>query len=207
VQRQLPVTTLVVANLVPLVGVFAFGWDARPLLILYWAENVVVALWTVARMFVTGGPHALPHVAFFTVHFGLFTLVHGIFVDALTQPETRQGAAPPTAILADVPLLALLGLLVSHGISFFTNFIGRGEYRTAKLQTLMTLPYPRMVVLHVAIIAAGFATIAFGQPLALLAILVVLKIGLDVAAHLVEHRLLGKRVTGSPARSGGASGR
>ena len=34
--------TLVAANLLPLAGVVFFGWDAGVILVLYWAENLVV---------------------------------------------------------------------------------------------------------------------------------------------------------------------
>ena len=36
------IALLIVANLVPLVGVLCFGWDLTTLVALYWAENGVV---------------------------------------------------------------------------------------------------------------------------------------------------------------------
>ena len=75
----MPLIALVVANLLPLAGVIGFDWDTRGLLLLYWAENVVVALWAAARMLAVGGVAALPTIGFFAVHFGIFTFVHLIF--------------------------------------------------------------------------------------------------------------------------------
>jgi len=45
-----------------------------------------------------------------------------------------------------------------------------------------------MVVMHVAIIAGGFFSMAFGSPAALLFVLVVLKTIIDVELHLREHK-------------------
>src|SRR5208283_509567 len=53
---QPPVIALVLANLVPLAGVFLFHWEVFPLLFLFWMENVVVGILNVAKMlFACGG--------------------------------------------------------------------------------------------------------------------------------------------------------
>ena len=57
----------------------------------------------------------------------------------------------------------------------------------------MGRPYPRMAIMHVAIIAGAWAIALLGQPAALLAVLVLLKIVVDAAAHVAEHRLVGAR--------------
>ena len=41
---------LLAANLVPLVGVLLWGWDAFVLLMLYWLETAVIAFWTIVRI-------------------------------------------------------------------------------------------------------------------------------------------------------------
>ena len=41
---------LIAANLVPLVGVIFWDWDAFVLLMLYWLETAVIAFWTVVRI-------------------------------------------------------------------------------------------------------------------------------------------------------------
>jgi hypothetical protein len=92
---------LVVANLIPLGGVLFFGWSLWTILVLYWLENGIVGVWAVARILTAAGPvvpgtagmaltlgQVMPAVrpfvaAFFLVHYGLFWLVHGVFVFAL----------------------------------------------------------------------------------------------------------------------------
>jgi hypothetical protein len=86
-----------------------------------------------------------------------------------------------------VLLAAVIGLVVSHGASFAFNFIGRREYLRVSPSIQMFEPYPRMVVLHVTIILGGFVILRLGQPVLLLALMVVFKTVLDLGLHLRQH--------------------
>jgi hypothetical protein len=46
---------LIAINMVPVIGVIAWQWDAFVLLILYWLETAIIAFWTVARIATTPG--------------------------------------------------------------------------------------------------------------------------------------------------------
>src|SRR4051812_4136686 len=59
--------------------------------------------------------------------------------------------------------LCLAALTASHLISFFTNYIGRGEYRRTAITSQMFAPYPRIIVLHLAIFVGAFAAFASGS--------------------------------------------
>jgi 4-hydroxybenzoyl-CoA reductase subunit beta len=41
---------LIAANLVPLAGVFLFGWEVFPLLLLFWFENVIIGFFNALKM-------------------------------------------------------------------------------------------------------------------------------------------------------------
>jgi hypothetical protein len=82
---------------------------------------------------------------------------------------------------------AAAALALSHAVSFFTNYLGGGEYQRLDLMRLMTMPYRRIVVLHLTIIFGSFATLAFGEPVWLIVILVLVKIGVDLKMHVAEH--------------------
>jgi hypothetical protein len=84
-------------------------------------------------------------------------------------------------------LLAALVLLASHGASFITNYIGRGEYLTATPDQQMFKPYPRMFALHLSIVLAGAFVISRGEPLFAVVLLVVFKTIVDLFLHLREH--------------------
>jgi hypothetical protein len=80
----------------------------------------------------------------------------------------------------------VLGLWVSHGISFIHNYLIGGEFRRTKLSTLMSQPYGRIVVLHLTILIGGALMMALNSPTVGLVLLVLLKIALDLRAHLKE---------------------
>jgi hypothetical protein len=46
---------LIVANLIPLVGVLFFGWSLLTILVLYWIENGIVGFWNVPRIILAQG--------------------------------------------------------------------------------------------------------------------------------------------------------
>ena len=85
---------LLAANLVPLVGVIVWDWDAFVLLMLYWLETAVIAFWTVIRIATMprgalgdlkfegqrGPASPIGMAAFFTLHAGIFMGVHFLFL-------------------------------------------------------------------------------------------------------------------------------
>jgi hypothetical protein len=92
-----------------------------------------------------------------------------------------------SALFSPILFWSLLGLTLSHIVSMFVNFLGRGEYKTRSPNAQMFLPYSRIVLLHIVIIFSGALAVAMGQGMATLLLLVGLKIVFDLAAHFVEH--------------------
>ena len=194
------VVALVLANLPPLYGVLFLDWAVFPVVFLFWLENVIVGVLNVARMLVARPDDGASWIfkvimiPFFVVHYGMFTLVHGMFVIALFGGRRVGANGFPTpafvaSLISEYHLWwAVLALAASHTFSFLANYLGRGEYRTVTLQALMSRPYGRVVVLHLAIIGGGFLLVSLGSPVAGVALLVALKIGLDIHAHAREHR-------------------
>jgi len=69
-----------------------------------------------------------------------------------------------------------LALAVSHTISFFVNYIGKGEYRQTSLQRLMVQPYTRVIILHITVLIGGFLVMLLGSPVVGLILLIALKL-------------------------------
>ncbi len=200
--RRPSALALIAANLIPLYGVLVLRWDVFPLIFLYWVENVIVGVFNVFRMLSTP-PYDLKTwigkafiVPFFCVHYGMFTGVHGIFVMVLFGGYGDKGAPfPGPDIVADsIRQYALLapaaGLFLSHGFSFVWNFLGKGEYKKAGFKALMARPYSRIIVLHLTIIFGGFLVMALESPVLGLLLLLTLKVGFDLGAHIREHKQL-----------------
>jgi hypothetical protein len=182
---------LVVANLVPLAGVLLAGWRLDQVMVLFWAESAIVAVYTLAKMALVGRWLAIPAGVFFLGHFGAFMAIHFLFVyEIFVRGVHATGREPPLAQALSgvfVPLWpALLALVLSHGLSFTLNFVGRGERRGATLRALMAAPYNRVVLMQLTLIFGGGLALALNDTRPALALLVALKIGADLLAHRRE---------------------
>jgi hypothetical protein len=179
---------LILANLVPVAGIFLFNWDVFSILFFYWIESAVVGLFNIAKMFMIksvnafGVSHKTSGIVFFIVHYSLFMLGHGVFLYALFAPVD---------IRASTIILAVISLTISHGVSFVTNYIGHKEYEKVTLSQQMVAPYGRIVFMHITIILCGFLISLTGTNQVLLIALIIFKITIDVITHLKEHTKLG----------------
>jgi hypothetical protein len=181
-------------NLIPVAGVVLWGWSAFALIFLYWLENLVIGVRTLASMGASGIANggedavaAVPFGAFFTFHYGMFCFVHGIFVVVLFGPG-MSGFAPAglldaaQALLKSEPGLGIgLASVVLWQAVQFALFLIRGEARDAHPLGLMATPYPRIIILHVTIICGGFLLKLLNEPLAGLILLALIKSAFDVA--------------------------
>lgn len=203
-QARTSTLVLVVANLVPLVGVVFFGWDLHSLLVVYWLESAVVGASFAAKIRRAEGeddPADLPSIrfndrpvgaflgssnrqilAFFCTHYGLFWVVHGVFVLAFPGIFPELNPARPRVVG-----LAAVGLVAYHVVSYRVNFVGDREYERAGPVTLMVEPYRRVFVLHVTVVAGAFGVAIVGSPVGALVVMVVLKTLLDLRGHWREH--------------------
>jgi hypothetical protein len=187
---SISVLALVVANMLPLLGVLLFGWDMSAIMMLFWAESGVIAFYTVLKMAVVGKAMALLAAPFFIGHFGGFMAVHFLFIYMFFLRGTGGGPTPnvvETLRAVFIPLwTSIAALFISHGISFFSNFIGRREYAAATLGVLMNSPYSRIVVMQIALIFGGWIVMTLKSPVGALVLLIVLKTSVDLRAHLKE---------------------
>jgi hypothetical protein len=198
---------LVAANLLPLIGVAFWRWDAFVLLMLYWLETLVIAFWTILPVLVipgmtangmgarmAGAGHAAGRVGtalFLTVHAGIFMAVHFLFLWTLFSG--------PWAELIHGPVDFLVLLIVGTGLWFplLVLFLVRGwgvfgPYVAPRLSFLPITPppaidepallvglYVRIFVMQVAIILGGWLAIVSGGSIGALALLVVAKTLVD----------------------------
>ncbi|TWT90972.1 hypothetical protein Mal64_13710 [Pseudobythopirellula maris] len=210
--RRASVWTLLAANLLPLLGVLLFGWRTFDVVLLYWLENVVIGVVNVLKLAVLwppGRPIAstlakLFCIPFFVFHYGFFCVGHGLFLISLlgergqlladeSSGQKLEGVFGELAhTLQDEvsawQLVSIALLAMSHLVSFFTNFIGRGEFRRTGVKAQMFKPYGRIIVLHIAILVGGVIAMKLGSPVYVLVVMVVGKTLLDLALHLASHR-------------------
>lgn len=188
-------------NTIPLFGVLFFDWDAFLIMFVYCSENLVIGFYNILKMaFVAvlqpSDIHGLKfpdrlgtfllRIPFFILHYGGFTAIHCVFVFVIFKKPERiliEVSNWPTEIK-----IALMALLISHGVSFVCNYVLKREFASVKFFTLMIGPYVRMVLTHIAVLIGAFLTMALGSPAFLLVMLVVLKTTLDLILHLRIHK-------------------
>jgi hypothetical protein len=228
--RVLTMVMLVGANLFPLVALLQGVWQAGDVLLTYWLENVAVGLWQLVKLFTAEGTDAgvagagaapgsitatingrpvqlsasvarLVVSGFFAVHYGMFTLVHGIFTFLLAHRSGTSGSVRSFA-------LVFLVLVLSHGLSTGIHWFARGERYNRGLAATMKEPYGRIVVLHLAVLGSSFLLLGSSShrgtsggsaavdaglltptPSVLPGVLLIaLKTALDAGFHLRAHR-------------------
>ena len=196
--RTLTSLVLIAANLLPILGVANGSLGVGDVFVMYWIENVAVWLVTIVKISTAEGGATEAQLddrarmatrygsaGFFALHYGIFTLVHGIFAFVLAF---ASGGFKGSALFWTVSMIALV---VSHVISLGINWFGRGERRWVSPGRAMFLPYPRMLVLHGSVIV-GFMLLGGwdGGPsdsIAPVVFLCGLKTVVDLAFHVVEH--------------------
>jgi len=183
---------LILANLIPVAGTVFLGWRLSDVMVLYWAESAVVGFYNLLKIAVIGRWLALLAGPFFLGHFGGFMAVHFLFIYGIFVEGFGKGGSTSGGDLAEVAALfvglwpALLALFVSHGYSFFTNFIGRGEYRGRTVKDQMGEPYRRIVFMHLVLVFGGGLSLVLGSPTPVILLVIVLKVWFDLRAHLKQ---------------------
>ena len=117
--RNLPLTFLIAANLMPVAGVMLWGWSVFEIVALYWFENVVIGAVNILKLLTCNGdlrdpdelrrdkglpaylhtpsaPAMVRHgakiflIPFFSFHYGMFCFVHGIFVFGMLGGKDKE---------------------------------------------------------------------------------------------------------------------
>jgi len=203
---------LIAVNLLPIVGVLKFGWDVGDIVFLYWFENLIIGALNVIRILLAqpatpfgvslpAGTQLPPGFGaamgaikyfmapFFAVHYGFFCYGHGMFLASMFHKGRDTIEMTRSMLHEPAMLIAAAALAASHLFSLIRNYIGRGEYRRVDLSKLMFRPYGRIVVVHIYILAAGFALQFYKSPAIAIVAFVLVKIVVDAAMHRRERAL------------------
>ncbi|MBI4399380.1 hypothetical protein HY570_01400 [Candidatus Micrarchaeota archaeon] len=203
--KYLSVPVLIAANIVPLIGVFYFGWSIVEVILLYWSESAIIGFFNIAKMWIAKGmpkqlmlndrvvmignegdlrAAKLKMIPFFALHYGIFMFVHLIFLITfiIINNELSFG-------LFYSLVLGFIFLFLSHVISFWTNYIGRNEYESADVGSLFMYPYRRIILMHVAVLFG--AILAGDESTGTLVILILGKTVFDLFSHINERNDFG----------------
>lgn len=186
---------------VPIVGILFFGWDWRSVILLYWLENITVGLRNVVSMSRTeqvadpqarspllmngrpvGEASRVGLVLFFMVHYGIFTVVHGVFVMVLVFTGGLGPFRDPTPFVGS-DWLGVWGIVLVWGIASLVQIIADCFVPRSALPpagALFLAPYGRILALHITILGGAWLIMSLNWPPSAAILLVVLHFVLDL---------------------------
>jgi hypothetical protein len=187
---------VVLVNAVPLAGVLRYGWSVTNVLLLYWVENLLIAVCTCIRIAahrrltrkrghwrgdqlgIRSGNQPLRSglLGEYATGAFVFTFAHGIFVAVIVFAMGRSHAAEPIWRLS--PTAVGIGVLVIAAMLAIELLADLATIRSRSFAWISDLARRRMgrvVVLHLAIIFGILAMVMTDSPLGILYVLVGLK--------------------------------
>jgi len=206
------VILMIAANLTPAIGVLIFGWNPFIILFFYWFESAIIGILNIFKMLISGAIQngkfspegfstGLSLSAFFAFHYGMFMLVHGIFLtvffilftqgslfstvfDEFNLRGLFTGFIPESMTAADIldsGLFPVASMLIYQIINFFIHFILTGEFDQNDAKDYMMRPYKRIVIMQLTIIFGAFALFSTGlKNFAFIIVWIVLKLIADL---------------------------
>jgi len=210
---------LIVANLIPVYGVWFLGWNAKEAFIVYALETLLVGFMTLLKMAVitvvrkkdlwynegsTTSVSGLFFMLFFTLHYGLFACVQtSIF------SESANINPPGTGMMhfffhwweyinRDIGYM-LAGFVVSYFATSFIPFITSGEYKRVSMMRVMFQPYGRIFIQQFTVIL-GSMFLGFGWDKGFILVFALAKIFFDVYVNF--DKVLDKSMEDMEKKSG-----
>jgi hypothetical protein len=199
----------VAAAVIVAYGVLMLGWSVFVVIALFWFENVLIGVLNIAKMLITGAQSgytvsmvvAVVLSAFFAVHYGMFTVAHGVFVVGLfgqAELGSSQGMFAPLGRMLGYLLADRDGWLAAASITAlqaaaFLRWLIVTRAQPVLLPALMFAPYGRIVILHVTIIVSGILVGMMKLPVPGALLLVALKLAFDIVAGNAAARIGGSQ--------------
>lgn len=173
---------LIMANLVPVYGVWFLGWSAQEVFLVYCFESIIVGLFTFLKLGITGSikkkdtweskggkiqMYFIGFMLFFLVHYGMFVAIQmGMFfsVSGIGSQEniTFFNFFYKWPQLISHEVMIMLGVFITgYAFKNITDYLLSGEYRTASLSLIMFQPYVRIFVQQLTVIL-GSIFLSFG---------------------------------------------
>ena len=186
VNTRLSLLLIVLANLLPVIGVFEWGWDLTSILFLYWAESLVIGIINILRIGVSrdGSISKTGTAAFFTVHYGIFWVVHGVFLISWIVPllDAAKGEQhiPFSGLGIQFLKPVLLALVISHIASFIMYLFKTRRPDRPDTITQMFHPYGRVFVMHIVILGGASLAADWSPILAVILLFTTVKILFEI---------------------------
>ena len=168
---------LIVANLLPVYGVWYLGWNAKQIFLVYCLETIIIGVFTLLKLGIATairkndwwenrGSRTMMHGAFFMMffllHYGFFVVIQmSLFLGASSigdgnAPTVLQLLMYPYQYIGPDGLLLLCVFVFGYGYENLAGFLLRREYRTKSFMRIMFEPYLRIFIQQFVVILGGF---------------------------------------------------
>ncbi len=189
---------LILANFYVVFSVAFLGWDLFLVMFLFWAETAVIGFYSVFKIIKSSGKESIFWIPLFSAHFGVFMLGHLFVIVSLfgggvnnhvLNFEDLFSFFSVQPLQVNTIIIPICLLFISHGYSFFFNYLGNKEYLLDK-ESLSPLfaPYSRVLLTHMTVIVAAVVINSNGSSIFALIFLVFIKTFVDLIIHNLQHK-------------------
>ncbi len=193
--RYPSVISLIIANFVPVFGVLFFEWNIRDIFYIYFFETIIIGFYSVCHLWqapasklrqVVGiNLERFVYIAVFCFTYGMGVASTGVFLNLLIPMyDTDLARIGP----------ALLVLFLSHGVSYFVNFLGNKEFESQSLQEIFIQPFKRLMFPNLFIIFVLFPFLAFFGTVGSVIALAIFRTCIDLKMHIWEHEFFWQKI-------------
>jgi hypothetical protein len=204
---KITIISLAVSNVFLMVMALLFDWRTYDMVFIFWCENVVIGFYTAIKLPACQmvSPENLNHFPVparfiryiispaFLLFMLIFSALHLAMIHMMFYPEVESYAeAHKSFAFPEINRMALwsalIALMISHGVSFLLHFVREKEYLKIRMDEMFLIPFKRLLVVHVVVLALGIGLGIFEGNSTLMVILFFTgKLWVDYKRHTNEH--------------------
>lgn len=183
---------IIATNIIALFVAF-YSQDISFILLYYWLENGVIGIFNVFRMFACGQNQVAKffYIPFFVFHYGIFMVVHFFFLIFLIGWIGGSNVMSFSGV--STILFGIIGLLIMHGMRFI-NEETAGELINKGPEKYIMKPYPRVIVMHLAIILGAFIYAGLEKPFYIVILIIALKTFVELSVENITWKSTVRRI-------------
>ncbi len=191
---------IIAANLLPVIGVFAWDWDPVQIFMVYALETVIIGLFTLIKLGITSAASGsgdwyyndkktrqpgIVFMLFFLMHYGFFVLIQtGLFIQVSGIGRNQRIGFFDFFIhwpryLGPDAWYMLAGFVISYSFSLIWNFIRKRQYKTIPMMLQMFQPYGRIFIQQITVIL-GSMFLSFGAGKLFILVFAAIKIFFEI---------------------------
>lgn len=191
---NIPVLVLILSNLYPVYAVYNKEMTAFSVVVLYMLETLIVTFYTIlkAKKLKGGGFSETNPLWLFILAYSVMTFASlGFFLAFMGIWFSSSNSSMSVWSFFNTGLLkSFLFLFLSHGVSYYLHYINKKKYLRAEFKNLFALPYKRIYVQTITVVVGGIILGMAKGAVAYMLVLMIIKIILDIKAHLKSHTIM-----------------